>query len=236
MINLPVSSQGSGSATTKSVPATAPRPTREWLAGRVMTFMAHFFQASESEMIREAVVEDWIEVLRDLPKRSIELAIWERLRMDDRRRPIPGEVRKLALRCIAFPQPVSEPERPKLELVTEDRRAEIAAEVGGIAARAFRSPSELAVDTITGHVCDVFRVGRADVRSGPRKPEICQARFAIAFLLRRHTALSYPQISSAMGSADHTTAMSQAQRAAELVLNDEDFAARIDEVERRMSV
>lgn len=234
MTHSPTSLPASANVMPKTVPPNAPRPSREWLAGRVATFLSHYYQAQGPDPVLEAMMEDWVEVLRDLPQRAVELAVWERLRSDDRRRPIPGEIRRAARRYINFPSPPREEVESHLKLVTPERAAEIAAEVGGIASTMFRSPTETAHDIISQHVRDVFHVAEREIRSESRRPRIVEARFAIAHLLSKHTGMSANGVGKAVGT-DHSTILHRLDRAATLSESDPDFGARLDEVERRLA-
>lgn len=236
MTNLPASS------TVRSVPISAPPPSKEWLAGRVVTFLGHYFHQDTAGRVFEAMVEDWTEVLADLPQRAIELAIWERLRSTDRKRPLPGEIRAAARKFISFPPLRGRGDGPMLELVTPERAAEIAEEVGGICARKWLSPSEETILLIIDTVADVWGVTREGIQAR-RKGENLDARWeltaprhAVSYLCRLHTSLSWSQIARVLGATDHSTVIDQSKAALDKIEADPDFAARIEEVNRRLSL
>ena len=49
------------------------------------------------------VISDWRGALGDIPEQALDRAFAERMRTDDRRKPIPGEIRKRALEFVAKP-------------------------------------------------------------------------------------------------------------------------------------
>jgi len=70
------------------------------MTARVYTLMLHFWQDNIDIEARALLIADWFEVLKDVPAEAVERAISERLKMDDRRKPIAGEIRKRALEMI----------------------------------------------------------------------------------------------------------------------------------------
>ena len=70
------------------------------MTARVYTLMLHFWQDNIDIEARALLIADWFEVLKDVPAEAVERAISERLKMDDRRKPIAGEIRKRALEMV----------------------------------------------------------------------------------------------------------------------------------------
>lgn len=74
-----------------------PLPTREWLTGRVMVLLSHFYQAETDPAVVRAQAADWFDTLWDVPQADIEAACRSYLRSGPRRRPSPGDIRNLAV-------------------------------------------------------------------------------------------------------------------------------------------
>jgi hypothetical protein len=109
--------------------------SREWLAGRIVTLLKHYFEADEDPAVIREMARDWIEVLGELPEAAIAEACRTYLCDEPRKRPTPGAIRGLALKVavrdarIARPAlpPPPEPERVP---ATPEARARILAEFG----------------------------------------------------------------------------------------------------------
>ena len=65
----------------------------EWIAGRVMTLLSHYFQPDNPAEVQEAAIDDWIETLAPFSQIAIELACKKYIRDQPRRRPTPGDIR-----------------------------------------------------------------------------------------------------------------------------------------------
>jgi hypothetical protein len=73
-----------------------PLPTREWLTGRVMVLLSHFYTQETDPAVVRAQAGDWFDTLWDVPQEAIEGACRDYLRNGPRRRPSPGDIRNLA--------------------------------------------------------------------------------------------------------------------------------------------
>lgn len=73
-----------------------PLPTREWLTGRVMVLLSHFYTQETDPAVVRAQAADWFDTLWDVPQEAIEGACRDYLRSGPRRRPSPGDIRNLA--------------------------------------------------------------------------------------------------------------------------------------------
>lgn len=69
---------------------------RDWLVGRILALLAHYWMPDMSETLQQAVGNDWANVLGKMPRQAIEAACREYLSTDTRARPTPGQVLKLA--------------------------------------------------------------------------------------------------------------------------------------------
>lgn len=73
--------------------------SKEWIAGRVSTLLDHYFTAPFPDPAMEAVAQDWIKILGDLPPWAIEAACVWWLSQDNpnaHRKPLPGDIAKRA--------------------------------------------------------------------------------------------------------------------------------------------
>ncbi len=91
------------SCALQTIPIDAPLATAKWMTARIYSLMFHFWRDDMPIEVRAMVIADWRSALGDIPKAAIEMAIAERVRDDDRRKPIPGEIRQRAKK---FLQPV----------------------------------------------------------------------------------------------------------------------------------
>lgn len=110
-----------------------------WLAGRVRTFLSHFYRPDDPQALAEAAEADWVEVLKDYRTAEVQAAMLQYLRAPERSascravRPGPWAIRDLILKA-----------RPKPKLVRTDdpweRRTEAERKERGIGL----TPEELA--------------------------------------------------------------------------------------------
>ena len=105
MANLPTSCEW------RTISISERRPTAKWITARVLAMMSHFYQPEISPEIEELAMTDWISLLGDIPQAAIEQAVAERLRSDNRGRPLPGEIRQRALAWVEKP-PKTDEESP----------------------------------------------------------------------------------------------------------------------------
>ena len=116
-------------------PRDAERPSREWLAMKVGVLLRQFWQDQESDAEYTANLATWCDCLSDLPWEAINWAIMDRLKANDRRKPIIGEIRDAALSRLE-PLPALPPSRgafepdPNIVPISRERMEEIAKEIG----------------------------------------------------------------------------------------------------------
>lgn len=107
-------------ASSASSTELSPEQRRErllWIAGRVKTLLANFWDPREDEALEAAVLDDWITVLEGLPERHVQdaciayLADPPRTKSGAPRRPVPGDILMLAKRFEARdrPHPAEDP-------------------------------------------------------------------------------------------------------------------------------
>lgn len=104
---------------------------REWIAGRILTLLSHYWREDDPSAMDEAIARDWADILEGMPQDAIAKACRRYLTEEPRRKPTPGAIYALAREYV--PRPVivarSEPE-PERERMSAERAAEIMAEVG----------------------------------------------------------------------------------------------------------
>jgi hypothetical protein len=97
------------------------REHREWIGGRVTTLLAAFYQDKTDELVAEAALADWMDVLEDLPQWAIQKACIWWLKVGPRSergrpvRPTPQDIYVKA-RQIAYPAPKAVPQLPAPDL------------------------------------------------------------------------------------------------------------------------
>lgn len=130
-------------ASSASSTELSPEQRRErllWIAGRVKTLLASFWDPREDEALEAAVLDDWITVLEGLPERHVQdaciayLANPPRTKSGAPRRPIPGDILMLAKRFEARdrPRPMEEPRaaEPARERADPERVTKMMREAG----------------------------------------------------------------------------------------------------------
>ncbi len=118
-----------------SVPMNAERPSAKWLTATVLSLLSIYYHPDDADSAFEGMVAMWVDALRGLPKRAVEMAVQERIRRNDRRRPIPGEIVEAAERHIIRQHGASRPPKPapfggNIVPIKAARAKEIMAEVG----------------------------------------------------------------------------------------------------------
>jgi hypothetical protein len=109
-------------------------PTREWLMGRVMVLLSHFYRADEDPEIIRAQAADWYSVLKGFPVYAIDQACRDYL-TEERAKPVPGAIvarcRKLmpAPRTNMSDRSLPAPMRPEM---TDEKREEAERIVQGL--------------------------------------------------------------------------------------------------------
>lgn len=85
---------------------------REWITGRVLTLLSHYWRDDDPLELTAALGRDWADVLEGLPQDFIQLACIQYQREEPRRRPTPGAVYQIASqlmkRDICVPVPFTE--------------------------------------------------------------------------------------------------------------------------------
>lgn len=105
---------------------------REWIGGRIYTLLSHYWREDDDDMLTAAIAADWAEVLEGIPQQYIQSACIKYQRDEERRKPTPGAIYRMARDMMPRPQvvrpaPPAEPERVR---VTADEASEIMAAAG----------------------------------------------------------------------------------------------------------
>ncbi len=105
---------------------------REWIAGRILTLLSHYWREDDPSAMDEAIARDWADILEGMPQDAVAKACRRYLTEEPRRKPTPGAIYALAREYVPRPVVVSrapEPE-PVRERPSAERAAEIMAEIG----------------------------------------------------------------------------------------------------------
>lgn len=90
---------------------------REWIGGRALTLLSHYWRDDDDEMLTAALGADWADVLEGLPQEVIQRACIQYQREEPRRKPTPGAVYQIAMAFMPKPTPV-----PAHRPMTQDER------------------------------------------------------------------------------------------------------------------
>ena len=115
---------------------------REWIGGRAITLLSHYWRDDDPVELTAAIGQDWADVLEGLPQEVIQRACIAYQRQEPRRKPTPGAIYQLAIELMpkpVFAARISTPEEDAEYLarsnnINHDRKAEAEA----ILARVFR--------------------------------------------------------------------------------------------------
>ena len=105
---------------------------REWISGRILTLLSHYWRDDDPSEMDAALARDWCDILEGMPQDAIAKACMAYLRQEPRRKPTPGSIYALAREYMPKPVIVAKPQppEPERERMTAERAAEIMAEVG----------------------------------------------------------------------------------------------------------
>lgn len=107
---------------------------REWIGGRAITLLSHYWRDDDPVELTAAIGRDWADVLEGLPQEYIQRACISYQRREPRRKPTPGAIYELAQSCMPKPAQVSHadpehfgPPRPRL---TQEQRERVLRQAG----------------------------------------------------------------------------------------------------------
>ena len=103
---------------------------REWIGGRAVTLLSHYWRDDDPVELTAAIGADWADVLEGFPQDLIQKACIQYQRDEPRRKPTPGAVYAIAKSLIPRPELVHEPEPEREPRVTKEQSTEILEAVG----------------------------------------------------------------------------------------------------------
>lgn len=115
------------------------RDHREWIGGRVLTLLSHYWRDDDDDALLAAIGADWADVLEGLPQDAIQKACIQYQRTEPRRKPTPGAIYALAREAMPRPQVVhSQPiEPPQQKERCDPKVAQAICEAAGYAPKRF---------------------------------------------------------------------------------------------------
>ena len=102
---------------------------REWIGGRAITLLNHYWRDDDPAEMDAAIGSDWADVLEGIPRGAIQKACIQYQRDEPRRKPTPGAIYALARGFMPRPQvvrsqPVPEPVKERCDPETAQRICE----------------------------------------------------------------------------------------------------------------
>lgn len=85
------------------------REHREWIGGRAITLLSHYWRDDDDEALTAAMGQDWADVLEGIPQQFIQKACIQYQRDEPRRKPTPGAIYEIARNAMPRPKPVLQP-------------------------------------------------------------------------------------------------------------------------------
>lgn len=79
---------------------------REWIGGRALTLLSHYWREDDDEALTAAIGKDWADVLEGIPAKYIQQACIRYQQEEPRRKPTPGAIYQLARSAMPPPQVV----------------------------------------------------------------------------------------------------------------------------------
>lgn len=79
---------------------------REWIGGRALTLLSHYWRDDDPVELTAAIGADWAGVLEGLPQQYIQAACIQYQREEPRRKPTPGAIYQIARALMPRPQVV----------------------------------------------------------------------------------------------------------------------------------
>jgi hypothetical protein len=86
---------------------------REWIGGRALTLLSHYYREDDPVELTGAMGKDWADVLEGIPAEYIQRACIQYERDEPRRRPTPGDIYQRARAMIPPPTVVAEAPAPQ---------------------------------------------------------------------------------------------------------------------------
>lgn len=106
---------------------------REWIAGRVLTLLNHYWREDDPVEMSAAIARDWADVLEGLPQEYIQKAAIRFQQQSGNRKPTPAAIYAMARDLMPPPTVVASrppPPEPQRDRVSAERAEEIMNEIG----------------------------------------------------------------------------------------------------------
>ncbi|MBM1556684.1 hypothetical protein JQV19_08490 [Sulfitobacter mediterraneus] len=102
---------------------------REWIGGRIITLLSHYWREDDPVELNAALGKDWADVLEGIPEDAIQKACIQYQRTEPRKKPTPGAIYALARAAMPRPQvvhsqPEPEPAKNRIDAETAQRICE----------------------------------------------------------------------------------------------------------------
>jgi len=95
---------------------------REWIGGRVITLLSHYYRPDDPDELTAATGADWVAVLGGLSQQFIAKACVTYLRDNPTRKPTPGAIYDLASGMMVKPRREPEPEPERQRMSADDAK------------------------------------------------------------------------------------------------------------------
>ena len=103
---------------------------REWIGGRAVTLLSHYWRDDDPTELTAALGADWADVLEGIPAEYIQRACIQYQRDEPRRKPSPAAVYSIAKAMMPRPEVVRHPEPPRPEPCSAEAAQEIVNRAG----------------------------------------------------------------------------------------------------------
>lgn len=103
---------------------------REWIGGRALTLLSHYWRDDDPVELTAAIGRDWADVLEGIPQEYVQRACLEYMRTEPRKKPTPGEIYQRAIAAMPKPRAVPQPEPERPARVSAEAANEILAKAG----------------------------------------------------------------------------------------------------------
>ena len=111
MDNLPANQRNEWTPSLREREARADH--REWIGGRAVTLLNHYWRDDDPAEMTGAIGKDWADVLEGISRDAITKACIQYQRDEARRKPTPGAIYQLALGFMPRPALVRQPPAPE---------------------------------------------------------------------------------------------------------------------------
>lgn len=122
MENLPANQKREWTPSSEALEARDSH--REWIGGRAITLLSHYWRDDDDDALTVAMGQDWADVLEGIPAKYIQRACIRYQQDEPRRKPTPGAVYQMARSMMPAPRAVNIP--PAIEARPEPCAPDVA--------------------------------------------------------------------------------------------------------------